>query len=556
MEQLFIGVDVGSASVRAGIYTTKGVRLAFSVRPILQFHPAINHVEQSSEDIWQQVCVTIQEAITLAQINPGAVASIGFDATCSLVAVGPEGESISVAESGEAQRDIIMWMDHRAGVETQRINATQDPSLQYVGGSVSIEMELPKILWLKTNFPDRYQKISRFFDLADYLVWRATGVDAVSICTLTCKWNYLAHESRFSQTLLNAVNLNDVTEKIPVRVASIGEAVGTLQPEVAQLFGLNSGVVVASGMIDAHAGGLAMVAQKPQGNLALICGTSNCHMIISQQPKYIPGVWGPYYGAMYPGWWLNEGGQSAAGSLVEWTLRQSEHWLALNDEAVALGCSPYSLLNQRVEQLEAEEAYPTKHLHVLADHHGNRSPRTNAEAKGMVSGLSLETGHQQLTRLYLATLESIAYGTRHIIDVMEANGQTIDSLTLCGGASKNPLWLREYANATGRSIHLMTEEDVVTLGAALTGAVACGAFSDLADAAQSMVHEERTITPNPAHLAFHEAKYQVYLQMYHDQQRYLALMAPHTIPMTENKERRRDYPNATGRCEKNNRAEK
>lgn len=529
MDQLFIGVDVGSASVRAGVYTPQGERLAFAVRPVQQFHPAVNYVEQSSTDIWQQVCVVVREAVTLAQVDPARVASIGFDATCSLVAVGHGGEPVSVAQGGETQRDIIMWMDHRAGEQTQRINATQDLALEYVGGNVSIEMELPKILWLKNHFPERYHSVWRFFDLADYLAWRASGVDAASICTLTCKWNYLAHESRFSQTLLDAVELGDVTAKIPTRIANIGEALGTLQPEAVQQLGLTQRVVVSSGMIDAHAGGLALVAENPQQNLALISGTSNCHMIISPQPVFIPGVWGPYFGAMYPNWWLNEGGQSAAGALVEWTLQQSEHWRGVNDEAAALGCSPYALLNQRVAALEAQEANPTQSLHVLGDHHGNRSPRADAQAKGMVAGLTLESGPQQLTRLYLATLQAIAYGTRHIIDTMEAHGQKIDTITLCGGASKNPLWLREYADATGRAIHLVAEEDAVTLGAALTGAVACGAFTDLSAAARSMVKRDRTIAPNPEKWAFHDAKYQVYLQMYQDHQRYQALMATSRI---------------------------
>ncbi|MGC6389924.1 FGGY-family carbohydrate kinase [Ewingella sp. S1.OA.A_B6] len=524
MEQLFIGIDVGSASVRAGIYTAEGVRLAFSIRPIFQFHSGENFVEQSSADIWQQVCVTVREAVILAKVDAAQIASIGFDATCSLVAVGKRGEPISVAHSDQAEHDIIMWMDHRAGQETQRINATQDPALQYVGGRVSIEMQLPKILWLKTHYPERYQTVWRFFDLADYLVWRASGADAASICTLTCKWNYLAHEARFSHSLLDAINLTEVTEKIPPRIVNIGESVGHLQTDVAQQLGLSTAVVIASGMIDAHAGGLALVAEQPQGNLALISGTSNCHMIISQDAKYVPGVWGPYYGAMYPGWWLNEGGQSAAGALVEWTLHQSEHWDALNDDATARGCSPYTLLNERVAHLEKEEPYPTQQLHVLGDHHGNRSPRADATLKGMVAGLTLESSPLQLTRLYLATLQAIAYGTRHIIDTMEANGQKVVTLTLCGGASKNPLWLREYANATGRKIHLVAEEDAVTLGAALTGAVACGAFINLSVAAQHMVRPDRTIEPNNTHRAFHDAKYQVYLQMYQDQQQYQSLM--------------------------------
>ncbi len=524
MTKLFVGVDVGSASVRAGIFTMDGTRLAFSVRPIQQFHYPPNRVEQSSSDIWQQVCTTVREAIGLAGVQPQQVASIGFDATCSLVAVGDRGQPVAVGEEGDADHDIVMWMDHRAGVETQCINETNDSALQYVGGQVSIEMELPKILWLKQHYPERYASTWRFFDLADYLVWRATGVDAAGVCTLTCKWNYLAHEERFSQSLLESIELTDLVNKIPPQIIQIGQPVGALCSDSAVQLGLTSNVIVASGLIDAHAGGLALVATAPEANLALISGTSNCHMIVSQEAKSVPGVWGPYFAAMYPGWWLNEGGQSAAGALVDWTLMQSDAWPGLKNEAAALGCSVYQILNHWVAELEKTEQYPTRQLHILADHHGNRSPRSDASAKGMVAGITLEKGQQALARLYLATLQAIAYGTRHIIETMEQHGQRIDTITLCGGASKNPLWLREYANATGRSIYLVEEEDAVTLGAALNGAVACKVFDSFSSAARAMVRLDKTIKPDHAHRAFHDAKYQVYLQMYQDQQRYQAVM--------------------------------
>ena len=152
-ERVFLGIDIGSASVRAGLFDANGRRLAFAVRPIQQFHPKPLFVEQSSSDIWAQTCAAVREAIATAAIDPARVVSIGVDATCSLVAVGPNGQPVSVAETGEAERDIIMWMDHRAAAETAAINATQDPALAYVGGEVSIEMELPKVLWLKQNFP-------------------------------------------------------------------------------------------------------------------------------------------------------------------------------------------------------------------------------------------------------------------------------------------------------------------------------------------------------------------------------------------------------------------
>lgn len=522
---VFVGIDVGSASVRAGIFDTTGKRLGFAVRPIAQFHPRALFVEQSSSDIWTQTCAAMQEALRAAQVQPQRIAALGIDATCSLVAVGADATPVSVAEDGDLSRDIIMWMDHRSGEQATTINATQDEALAYVGGEVSIEMELPKVLWLKQHFPQRYAAVWRFFDLADYLVWRACGADVASVCTLTCKWNYLAHENRFSASLLRAVELNDLPGKVPPQVLQLGSAAGRLGAQAAAQLGLPVGIAVATGIIDAHAGGLALVSTAPQGSLAVIGGTSNCHMVVSPNPVMVPGVWGPYWGAMLPGYWLNEGGQSAAGALLDWTLRQSDAWPLLESTAQTQARSTYAVLNDWLADLELREAWPTRDLHVLSDHHGNRSPRANPAARGAVLGLTLEQGKDALARLYLATLQALAYGTRHIIERMNASGHKIERIVMCGGGSKNPYWLREYADATGCEIHLVSEEDAVTLGAALLAAVAAGAFASMPQAAASMVRPGGSVAARPHTKAFHDAKYAIYLQLYDDMERCRAAMA-------------------------------
>jgi FGGY-family pentulose kinase len=516
---VFIGIDVGSASVRAGVFDRTGTRLAFAERPIQQFHPRADFVEQSSADIWSQCCVTVREAVAAASVTAAEVEAIGIDATCSLVAVGARGAPISVAEDGNPARDIIMWMDHRAGNEAAAINATQDRALAYVGGAVSVEMELPKLLWLKRHFPKRYAAAVRFMDLADYMVWRASGADVASVCTLTCKWNWLAHEGRFSNSLLDAVGLADLPAKVPAVVLPLGSPAGRLTDAAAVAMGLRAGVVVATGIIDAHAGGLALIGASPAGGLAIIAGTSTCHMVVSRDAVMVPGVWGPYFGAMLPGWWLNEGGQSAAGSLLDWTLRQSDAWPELQSQATREGRGVYAVLEEWVAALEARDPLPTRHLHVLADHHGNRSPRADPNATGSVVGLTLETGRDALARRYLATLQALAYGTRHIIERMNESGHHIERIVMTGGGAKNPLWLREQADACGCDIQLVSEEDAVTLGAALLGATASGAFADLSQAASHMVHPGGVVRAQPAMRGLHDAKYQVYLSLYDDMKR-------------------------------------
>jgi ribulose kinase len=248
-------------------------------------------------------------------------------------------------------------------------------------------------------------------------------------------------------------------------------------------------------------------------------------MVASPDPVMVPGVWGPYFGAMIPGWWLSEGGQSAAGALIDWTLRSSAATAGLEAEAKASGKTIYRLLDERVAALEALDPEPARHLHVLPDHHGNRSPRADPNARGAVVGLTLEEGPDALARLYLATLQALAYGTRHIIETMNASGHRIERVVMCGGGTKNPLLLREHADAIGCAIHLVEDEDAVTLGAGILAAVSSGAFPDIAAAASAMVRPGAVIEPNPARAAFHAAKYRMFLDLYDIQKRCRDTMA-------------------------------
>ncbi|MDJ1656483.1 FGGY family carbohydrate kinase, partial [Raoultella sp. Ech2A] len=238
-----IGVDVGSGSVRAGIFNLNGELLAHATREITLFRSAGSMVEQSSSEIWQAVCDCIKTAIARAGAAPDSVAGIGFDATCSLVVVGENDAPLAVGPSEDPNRDIIVWMDHRATRQAEKINATRHPVLQYVGGIISPEMETPKILWLKENRPQTYRQARHFFDLADYLTWRATGDEARSVCTVTCKWTYLAHEQRWDADYFRQIGLAELADedfaRIGQRIVDPGTPCGSgLTAVAAQQMGL------------------------------------------------------------------------------------------------------------------------------------------------------------------------------------------------------------------------------------------------------------------------------------------------------------------------------
>ncbi len=533
----FLGIDVGTGSARAGLFDADGRRMGMGVEPIEMWRPRSGYAQQSGNDIWRAVCVATQSALKEAGVEPRSVAGIGVDATCSLVLVRADGTPVSVDPDGDAQQNVVVWMDHRATGEAEAINAGDHEVLRYVGGRVSPEMQTPKLLWLKQNQPERWATVDHFFDLPDYLTWRCTGDATRSLCSTVCKWTYLGHRAGdgWDQPYFEAIGLGDLAEegfhRVGTRVRPMGEALGAgLTVEAAGELGLAPGTAVGVSIIDAHAGGVGLLGGDAAGfdrRLALIGGTSSCHMAVSPEPRFVPGVWGPYHSAMIPGLWLNEGGQSATGALIDRVVFGHAASAEARELATQQGVSPYELLNDRLAALAQGASIDelTADLHVDPDFHGNRSPHADPSLHGTIAGLRLEQGLDELALLYLATVQAVAYGTRHIIEALNAQGYAIDTLAVCGGGTKNPVFLQQHANATGCTLQLAAEPEAVLLGSAILGAVAANEHPDLPAAMAHMSQIEHTIAPQTSTADYHDRKYQVFHRMHHDQLAYRELMA-------------------------------
>ncbi|NCC52012.1 MAG: ribulokinase [Spartobacteria bacterium] len=537
----YIGVDVGTTSVRAGLFDRTGHKLAMATNQIMLWKPKPDYVEQSSDDIWHTTCLVVRKVIQGSGVNVEHIRGIGFDATCSLVVLDRRGTPLTVSPTGSVEQNVIVWMDHRAIEEAKHINELGHEVLAYVGGVISPEMESPKLLWLKEHLPKTWEKAGYFFDLPDFLVYKATNDATRSLCSTVCKWTYLGHEKptaelnvgRWDDSFWRQIGLGEMVDeqyaRIGTKIRPVGEPVpGGISIDASLELGLKPGTAVSTSVIDAHAGGLGMLGAGLDGQntkesdmdtrMALIGGTSSCHMAVSREPRYIKGVWGPYYSAMIPGMWLTEGGQSATGSLIDHIIFSHARAGALRAEAEEAGISVYEALNRRLERLSVIVPFPamlTRELHVLPYFHGNRSPRANPSLRGMIAGLRLSDTMDDLALLYLATIQAIACGTRHIIDEMNNNGYRINTIFACGGGTRNPVFLREHADATGCRIVLPEEQDAVLLGSAILGAAASGDAGSVLDAMQAMSRVQTIAEPGGEDIrAYHDARYRVFHAMY------------------------------------------
>lgn len=508
----YVGVDVGTGSARACVIDSNGVILGLSERPITRHELKRNHITQSLTEIWNAICYCVKNCLRDLGVDPLEVFGMGFDATCLLVALSDQDEPAAVGpDFGDDKTNIILWMDHRAELETAVINATGDKALKYVGGQMSIEMELPKIKWLKHNRPGGLSNL-KFYDLADFLTHKATGSEARSFCSAVCKQGFVpvgvdGLTTGWSREFLEQVDLAELVEDNFAKLGGVpgengtfllaGDVVGRLTARAAEELGLTTECVVGSGVIDAYAGWIGTVAGKvdlPQfpelreelngsvaaacGRLAAVAGTSTCHIAMTPEPCFVQGVWGPYKNVMADGYWLAEGGQLCTGALLAHVLLVHPAHGELVHLAEALSLSKFDYLNLVLENMVTETGSRSvvalaKHVFFYGDFHGNRSPVADPRMRASIIGQLMDLSIKDLALQYFGACEFIAQQTRQIIAEMEKGGHNIKCVFMSGGQCRNGLLMRLLADCTGLPVVVPRYIDAaVVFGSALLGAVA------------------------------------------------------------------------------------
>ena len=522
----FVGVDVGTGSARAGVFDASGTLLAAAKRPITIWHEVSDVVEQSSNQIWQAVCASVREAVASSGVSITNITGIGFDATCSLVVVKKDGSPVTVSPSGDPKRNIMVWMDHRSAGEAEEINAGQHDVLRYVGGHISPEMETPKLVWLKRNLPNSFKGADYFFDLPDYLTWRASGALDRSICTVTCKWTYLAHEKRWDAKYFNDIGLAELANESFARIGSSIVEPGTplgkgLTVQAASDLRLMKGTAVGASLIDAHAGGIGTLGGKVgdhnlaiENRLAYIFGTSACSMASAKEPIFVNGVWGPYFSAMIPGLWLNEGGQSAAGAAIDHLVQMHPAAGEAKTQAQVVGLSLVAWLDKQVQSRFknlSDSIDLARDIHIVPEFLGNRSPFAESDARAIIAGLGLETGVENLMSQYVAGLSGIGYGLKQLLNKFASQGIAIELIVASGGAAQSNLVCQILADATETSVSLCNTTEPVLLGSAMLAAVASGHYTRLGNAMREMSGGSRVFEPaNRQHRINHSLRFRAF----------------------------------------------
>jgi L-ribulokinase len=522
-----VGVDFGTLSARAVVVDARdGAELGAAVHEfahgVMDRTLAATGAElppqwalQDPADYMEALRTAVPEAVRAAGIAVDEVVGIGTDFTSSTpMPVLSDGTPLCQIPGFEDRPHayVKLWKHHAAQRQADRVNAVAEergePWLARYGGRISSEWEFAKALQVLEEDPEVYQRMDRWLEAADWIVWQLCGRETRSTCTAGYK--AIHQDGRYPpEDYLRELDprfADFVAAKLETPLLSLGARAGDLTARAAQWTGLPQGIAVAVGNIDAHVTAPAAQAIDP-GQLLMIMGTSTCHVMNAESLAEVPGVCGVVRDGIVPGLYGYEAGQSGVGDIFGWFV---EHAVPAryHEQAHARGLDVHAYLSE----LAAAQEVGAHGLIALDWSNGNRSVLVDHELSGLIVGLTLATRAEDV---YRALIEATAFGTRVILDAFADAGLPARELFAAGGLIRNPAIMQIYADVTRMPLHLIGSGQGPALGAAMHAAVAAGVHPDIRAAAAAMgkVRRDRYV-PDERRADAYDVLYQHYLRLH------------------------------------------
>jgi L-ribulokinase len=470
---------------------------------------------QDPEDYRDVLRTAVPAAIAAAGIDPASVVGIGTDFTaCTILPVLADGTPLCQLPdlTGRPHAYVKLWKHHAAQPQADRINALAHQRgelwIARYGGKISAEWQFAKGLQLLEEDPEIYQRAERWIEAADWIIWQLCGTETRNACTAGYKgiWQDGHYPSREFLAALNPDFAGFADDKLAHPVSPLGARAGSLTGQAAAWTGLPEGIAVAVGNVDAHVTPPAANAIAA-GQMVIIMGTSNCHVMNGTALAEVPGMCGVVDGGIVAGRWGYEAGQTGVGDIFAWF---ADHAVPApyTQEAARRGISVHDLLSAEA----AAQPAGAHGLIALDWLNGNRSVLVDHHLSGVVAGLTLAT---RAPDIYRALIESTAFGTRVIIDAFESAGIGVSELVIAGGLAANELIMQVYADVTRRPLGLVSSGQGPALGSAIHAAVAAGAYPDVPAAAAAMgSHRPAVYGPDPASADVYDDLYAEYVTLH------------------------------------------
>ena len=494
MSTLLLGIDIGTYESKGVLTTAEGQVVASAATPHSLSLPRPGWAEHDAEDVWWRDCVTLcRQLLVQSGADPHAIAAVGVSAIAPCV--------LPIDAAGRPLRPAILYgIDTRASAEVAELERTLGRDAIFAVSALHLSSQAagPKILWLRRHEPEVWARTATILSGSGYLVFKLTGERVLDRYTATAYAPlFNMHTGEWSPIMAAAIT---PLERLP-RLAWSVEVVGRVTATAAAETGLAAGTPVVAGTADAASEALSAGLARP-GDLMIMYGSSIFFIEKTERLVATDRLWAAVF--LEPETYAVAGGMSTGGSLTRWFRDQLAPIVVA--AAAAGGPNAYAAL----ADLAASSPPGARGLVVLPYFAGERTPIHDADARGVIAGLTLSHTRADL---YRALLEGVGYGIRHNVETMRALGVAPQRILAVGGGTRNRLWLQIVSDIAGIEQFVPDQVYGASYGDAFLAGVGVGLLRDTTQVAQWVRHAT-SVRPRPEVQAQYEAYYQVYRELY------------------------------------------
>jgi xylulokinase len=497
---LLIGLDIGTTSVKAGVFEASGRQLSAAGQEYRIEHPAPDRAEIDAETYWQATVVAVRAALASAGADPARVVAM---------AVSSQGETVvPVDANGRPLGPAVVWLDNRAVAEAgQLAQRFSDAAVYDRTGvpSITPTWTACKLLWWRRHEPGMFETARHFLLVEEFLIQRLSGRFVAEGGVQSSSLLYDIRDHGWWDGMLDAVGIGP--DRLPELVRP-GTVVGTLSTEAAAALGLPARVRVVAGGMDQGAGavgvgniGRGVISESTGGALTLQASVDRHGGDLSRQtPVYVHSAPERYlYCPVCP----------TGGMALTWFRDQfgAEEIARAGGLSDGRGGSAYDLLTALAAGVKPGADGLTMLPHLM----GAFSPEYEPAASGVFFGFTLHHGKPHFVR---AVLEAVAFMLRRNLELLAGAGAPAAEVRSHGGGARSALWNQIKADACGLPVVTLQSDDAAVRGDAMLAGVAAGIFTDLSAASSAMVTVKDRYEPDPSTRAAYDDAYGRYLRLF------------------------------------------
>lgn len=490
-----LGLDIGTSGTKTALFDENGVTIKTATYGYDLYQPQAMWAEQNPDDWWQASLKGISDVIRESGINSKDIKGIGLSGQMhGLVLVDKEHKVI---------RNSIIWCDQRTEKQCEYMTEVigKERLIEITGNPALTGFTLSKLLWVRDNEPENYNKIYKILLPKDYIRFKLTGEFATEVSDASGMQLLDINTRSWSEELLKKLNID---KSILANVYESIVVTGNVKEEVANITGLEIGTPVVGGAGDQAAGavGSGIVSE---GIISTVIGSSGVVFASTNTPRFDTDGRVHTLCHAVPNKWHVMGVTQGAGLSLKWF---KENFCRKEiEESKELGVNIYDYLTE-----EASKSKPGSNGVIYLPYlMGERTPHINPNVKGGFLGVSLINNHGDFIR---SILEGVGYSLKNCLDIIEDMNVKISDIRVSGGGAESVLWRQILADIFNKPLKTVRASEGPALGVAILAGVGVGIYPSVEEACDKIIKYNNSVEPNDDNLEIYNKIYKTYNELY------------------------------------------